>query len=124
MNPLVSNETDNARKDWQPAVAPFRELDPVLEEFAIAHGLQIEGIDSDRSSRTFRREGPVGRLIQIHLDSDNDGRWYVWISAFEDKQRGRHWKGRNLKGPTSVSELRPDVIELLDEAWAEISNWY
>lgn len=119
----MPKENKQARTEWEPAVAPFRELDTILDEFAVKHGMSFEGTDLDRSSRTFRLNGPVARFIQVHLDADNDGKWYFWISAFEDRRRGRNWKGRNLRGPSRVAELRPQLIEMLAEAWEEVSAW-
>jgi len=99
--------------------APLDELDAFLDEFAAEHGLQL-----DRPIRGMNRQFRCDdRIIELHLDGDNDGKWYFWISVSEEPAGNRYWKRRNLNGPVCRQRLQADLTVALSAAWDEISRW-
>ena len=113
-----------SKEIWDRMEAPLIELDPILEEYANEHDLAIDQNYHNWPSRSLEWSGnDISRKIQIYLGDDNKQIFNLWIAAWQDHEGKRYWKNDFLKKEVLITEIKPNLRELLDQARTTVNSW-
>lgn len=119
----MTNGFHGPRASWERLTAPLRRLDPVLDNFARQHGLEVERDSRNWPNRTLRWGAPIQRLIQIYLEDEKRQTWRLWLCAFENRPTGRYSEQTFLRQGATINEIEETLPALLHEAWNRVSAW-
>ena len=73
--------------------------------------------------RSLRWDSNPERLIQVYLEDEEQLTWNLWLCAGEDRGGQRFWKNQMLCRNVPMSEIRPVIEQLLDEALTIVGSW-
>ncbi len=108
---------------WDRISLPLLLIDPKLERFAKAKGLELKRNAKNWPDREFRWRDDLDRLIQIFLESEENLTWTMWITASEDRSGKQYSRSKTLAKAVRIEQLEKQLDELLDHGWDEVTSW-
>ena len=110
--------------DWDALEAPLLRIDPLLVSFSAERHMKLSRNYHNWPERSLEwHQGPVRKLIQIFLESENYRTYTLWVSASEDRGGKRYWKHNSLKKAVEFKEIEADLGHLLNEARSQLNGW-
>ena len=93
----------------------LRELDPVLNVFALANGLDLHKNVSGPHDRLlgWYREG-MERFLRLEPEPDGTGRFVDWAEALHSRQRAARRGRRPVERALTADSLRRELRALLE----------
>lgn len=119
----MPNGFHGSTKEWGRMEAPLRAIDAILQAFAERHRMELTRNYHNWPERSLTWDAAPRRSIQIWLADEQDLCFAMAICAWEDRTRGRFWKNRIMIASQSLDELRPRLLQLLENAKAEVDGW-
>ncbi len=110
-------------EEWKRLEGPLRDIDESIEAFAKRHGMAIGRNYHSWPERSLRWDSNPERLIQVYLEDEERLTWNLWLCASEDRGGQRFWKNQMLRRNVPMSEIRPVIGQLLDEALTIVGSW-
>jgi hypothetical protein len=110
-------------EEWKRLEGPLRDIDEPIEAFARRHGMAISRNYHNWPERSLRWDSNPERLIQVYLEDEERLTWNLWLCAGQDRGGQRFWKNQMLRRNVPMSEIRPVIERLLDEALTIVGSW-
>lgn len=102
---------------------PFREIDPIVERFARAHGMEIVKNYHGWPARSLKwLDGEIWKQAQLFLSPAKDS-YGVFIVAWKDTEDRRYWKQTFVKKDVGWEEIRGNLEQILIAAHATLEYW-
>jgi hypothetical protein len=117
----MPNGFHGSLEEWRRMEAPYIRVDPLLEEFAERHQLQLQKNYHSEANRSLRRDGSVSRSIWIYsTDKYGESETYqVSVIAWQDRGGRRYVKHGILANSVEVAGL----AQVLERAWDILASW-
>jgi len=119
----MPNGHHGTEEEWKRLEGPLRDVDAPIEAFAKRHGMAISRNYHNSPERSLRWGSDPERLIQIYLEDEQLLTWNLWLCASQDRGRQRFWRNQMLRHNAPMSEIRPVIEQLLDEALSIVGSW-
>jgi hypothetical protein len=110
----MADTFDGTDGEWQQLEAPLQDVDPELNIFALANGLDLLKNRSDAPDRTLEwyRDGMERR---IGIRAEASGRFRVTVEASRKENGDTLVAAADLSGPLTAEELRAGLRTLLSD---------
>lgn len=118
----MANGFHGPKDDWDRIAVPLQRLDPVLEKFAAAYGLEVTS-NGKWPDRSLRWGSPISKVIQIFVDDERGPTYKTWICASEDRSDGRYWRQEMLLSGATIDDLAGGLANLLESAYTRLMAW-
>ena len=111
------------KEEWDRIEAPLLEIDQYLERFAVENNLSLSKNLKGGPNRSFEWGISIRNLIQIFLVSETELTFNLWVCASEDRGNKRYWKKKLLFENQTISNVKMEIPDLLDQAYSLIKEW-
>ncbi len=112
-----------SHREWQRLEAPLRSIDPVLEEFAHAHGLELTKNRKEIPERSVRWGDNPSCLIQVYLEHDYAPSWNLWRCCSIDRGDSRYWREDTPLRNEPIEAFRETLAALLNDSYVLLEQW-
>jgi hypothetical protein len=119
----MPNGYQGPETEWNRLEAPLRDIDPPIEAFAKRHNMALTRNYHSWPERSLRWGGDPERVIQVYLDDADRLTWSLWLCASQDRGHQRFWKKQFLRRNVQMTEIRPVIVELIEEALRIVNSW-
>lgn len=112
----MTSSLEPGSPEWQELEEPLLDLDPHLNIFALANGLDLLKNETGAPSRTVEwfRDG-LERRVRIEARPESSPRWVVLIGASTKQDGVRREAMETVARADDFDELAPDLKDLLNE---------
>ena len=110
-------------EEWRRREAPLVAIDPVLENFAAAHGLRLSKNHKETPERSIAWGNNPRCLIQIYLEDETDLLWNLWLCGSEDRADSRYWRKDFAVNGEPMGAFEERLPRLLENAFDRIEEW-
>lgn len=120
----MPNGFHGKNEEWDRIEAPLRLIDDSLRDFAKRNSLQVSRNYHNWPERSLTwSDRGVRKLIQVYLQDDKAMTFNFWLCAHLDKHGARHWKQLSLKKNAPFTDIRDNLVGLLEEGLNVLSSW-
>jgi hypothetical protein len=110
-------------EEWQRLEGPLLTIDPLLEQFARTHGLDLSKNAKDSPERSIRWGDNPSFLIQVYLQDESGPSWNLWLCCSEDRSDGRYWRRDFPVRDERVDSFQERLPALLEESFSHLQAW-
>ena len=116
----MPNGFHGSLEEWRRMEAPYIRIDPILEEFAEQHNLELVKNYRD-ADRSLRWNDGVSRSIWVGLMDKygESGTYQVSVGAYQDRGAQRYVKHGIVANNVEVAEF----AQTLERAWSILASW-
>ena len=120
----MANGGNFNQEQWQRLEKPLLEIDPVINEFAALHGLEVTRNLKDWPERSMAWYAEDVRcLIQLYLASEEGPTFNLWFCASQDRGRERYWKTESPVQNEPILHFASRLPSLLAEGREKLLAW-
>lgn len=110
-------------EEWQRLEGPLATIDPILEQFASTHGLDLSKNAKDWPERSLRWGDNPSFVIQVYLESKAGPTWSLWLCCSEDRGDSRYWRKDFAIRDEQIESFRERLSPLLNESFNRLEAW-
>lgn len=119
----MPNGHHGAKDKWERMEAPLVELDPLIENFAKSHKMELSRNYHNWPERSLTMDNELHRKIQIYMKNEEPPTFIVAAYAWRDSESERYLKQEFVTEPVAPAALRIHLLSWLEQSYKTVMAW-